>query len=208
MSLSRRCCASPAVADKHSGNTVLTQAAQELDFFVDPHTTAVPVDTQPRRKARRRVCRSLRCEKNAQARPLQPPYRGSRHQAPTAPEADAGNVDPIELDRQWRQWITCADRPPVQSHHMTPVFDDDAMGVDLAQIGPPNDQLTFPAGLDERRPASVAEPNTGRCRRQQDSVLVAPICAQLCDLAPVVMQRLVVLEEDPGSRGKPPEGIS
>src|SRR6266404_4216474 len=38
--------------------------------------------------------------KTRKPRPLQPPYRGSRHQAPIAPEADTGDLDPVELHSQ------------------------------------------------------------------------------------------------------------
>jgi hypothetical protein len=47
MGFSRRSCSSHTVANKHSGNPILSQGAQKANFVVEPYTTAMPVDAKP-----------------------------------------------------------------------------------------------------------------------------------------------------------------
>src|SRR5271166_460227 len=91
---------------------------------------------------------------------------------------------------------------------MTPVIDDDAVGVDLGQTRPPDNKSALPARARERRAAFVSEPGTGRCRLLQDPGFVEKIRADPGNIALGVMQRLVILENDPGGRGEPPEGVA
>src|SRR5258707_7718086 len=100
---------------------------------------------------RRRVLCPLRCEKYAQTLRLQRPYRCSRFQAPIAPKPNVRNLDPVELDAQRRRCLSSTRWTPAQSHDMTPVVDADAIGVNLAQVGPPNDEGVGDADHKEGR---------------------------------------------------------
>src|SRR5271155_971688 len=112
------------------------------------HITAMPLDTKPGCKTRRRIGRTLRCEKDPQTISLKLPHRGSRRQAPIAAEADAGNLDPVQLDNQWRWWVEASDRMPTQSHDVTPILAADTFDANLPQFGSADDE-----------PASAARPD-------------------------------------------------
>jgi hypothetical protein len=47
MGLSRRSRSSDTVANKNSGNPNFSQGAQEANFVVETHATAMPVDAKP-----------------------------------------------------------------------------------------------------------------------------------------------------------------
>jgi hypothetical protein len=151
---------------------------------------------------RRRVLCPLRCKKYAQTLRLQRPYRCSRFQAPIAPKANVRNLDPVELDAQRRRCLSSTRWTPAQSHDMTPVVDDDALGVNLAQVGPPNDEPAFPAALGKSRSSFIAEPDTGRSCRQQELRAIDVMRADLCDITLGVMQCLMIIEKDPRRRHK------
>src|ERR1700730_17989848 len=90
---------------------------------------------------------------------------------------------------------------------MTPVVDDDAIGIKLAQVGPPNDEPAFPEALGKSRSSFVAEPDTGRRCRQQELRVIDLMRADLCDMTLGVMQCLMIIEKDPRGCRKPLEGV-
>jgi hypothetical protein len=59
MGLPCRLSAGRTVADKHSGNSVSAQVEQKTNIVIEMHITAVPIDTELRCKAGRRVGRAL-----------------------------------------------------------------------------------------------------------------------------------------------------
>jgi hypothetical protein len=46
MGFSRRSCSSDTIANKNSGNPILSQGTQEANFVVETHATAMPVDAK------------------------------------------------------------------------------------------------------------------------------------------------------------------
>src|SRR6516162_6351247 len=84
--------------------------------------------------------------------------------------------------------------------------DRHAVVMDLAEGSPSDDEPAVAAGAGERLTALVAEPDPGGSHRRQQPALVEPLGAHLYDLTAGLMQRLVLVEDNPGCLGKPFEG--
>src|SRR5262249_11990356 len=144
---------------------------------------------------------------HAQPIPLQSLDALGRFQYPSTAKAHARRLRPVHLDDQRRR-RSCDDRAPAQPDNMSAKANGDAIAVDLAQLGAPDDEPTRAASLDERWPALVAEPDAGGSHRRQQPSLLEPRRADLRDLAAGPMQGLILVEDDPRRRGEPPESVA